>query len=145
MRYKHVRAASAELHEIEGGESTKILASGEDTDNRVSIFDSNLPKGNAAPWHYHEIDDEIFYVVSGEVEFGVADEQFVATAGDLVIAGPNVPRRFKSLTDSHLLIINAPSGPSEGFIRDIAKFAYGETPSEEDKQRCITEYKIHIV
>ncbi len=145
MRYKHVRAGAAEVHKIEGGETTKILASGQDTDDRVSIFDSNLPKGNEAPWHYHEIDDEIFYVVSGEVEFGVHQDQFVATAGDLVIAGPNVPRRFKSLTDSHLLIVNAPSGPSEGFIRDIAKYSDGEVPSELDKKKFVEKYKIHIM
>lgn len=63
MRYKHVIAGSSEKYGLDGGESTSILASGEDTDNRVSIFDSVLPKGNEAPWHYHEIDDEIFYII----------------------------------------------------------------------------------
>jgi len=58
----------------------------------VSIFDSFLPRGNEASWHYHEIDDEIFYIVSGKVEFGVAEDEFIASAGDLVIAGPDVPR-----------------------------------------------------
>ena len=36
-----------------------------------------------------------------------------------MIARPNVRRRFKTLEDGHLLVINTPSGPSEGFIRDI--------------------------
>jgi len=145
MRYKHIQANLAEKYQIEGGEVTSILASAQDTDNRVSIFDSRLPQGNEAPWHYHEIDDEIFYVISGEIEFGVDQEQFVAKSGDLVIAGPHVPRRFKAITDSHLLIINSPSGPSEGFIRDIASLPPGHVPSDEDEKRFIEKYKIHII
>ena len=145
MRYKHISADSFERYELEGGEITSILASGNDTDNRVSIFDSELPKGNEAPWHYHEIDDEIFYVIAGEVEFGIDKEEFVACSGDLVIADPNVPRRFKALQDSHILVINAPSGPSEGFIRDISSFSRDAPPTAADRQAFIEKYKIHIV
>ncbi|ATC95056.1 MULTISPECIES: cupin domain-containing protein [Pseudoalteromonas] len=145
MRYKHVKAGNAERYNLDQGEITSILASGSDTDNRVSIFDSKLPKGNQAPWHFHEIDDEIFYLISGEIEFGVENDEFVANAGDLVIAGPNVKRRFKAITDSHLLVINAPSGPSEGFIRDISRFTNDNPPTDSDRQAFIEKYKIHIV
>ena len=145
MRYKHVIAGSSEKYELDGGEVTSILVSGKDTDNQVSIFDSVLPKGNEAPWHYHEIDDEIFYIISGEVEFGVDKEEFVAKSGDLVIAGPNVPRRFKALQDSKVLVINTPSGPSEGFIRDISKFSQDKPPTESDRKEFVDKYKIHIL
>ena len=145
MRYKHVKAGQTEQYLTDGGELTSILASGLDTDNRVSIFDSNLPRGNEAPWHFHEIDDEIFYIISGKVEFGVENELFVAECGDLVIAGPNVKRRFKALMDSRLLVINTPSGPSENFIREISKFTEGNRPTEQDRLSFIDKYKIHIV
>ncbi|MCF6435843.1 MULTISPECIES: cupin domain-containing protein [Pseudoalteromonas] len=145
MRYKHIRAGAAEAYHLDGGEVTSILASGSDTDNRVSIFDSVLPKGNEAPWHYHEIDDEIFYIISGEVEFGVDKEELIAKPGDLVIAGPNVPRRFKALQDSKVLVINTPSGPSEGFIRDISKFNQDNPPTESDRQLFVQKYKIHLL
>ena len=145
MRYKHVRSGLAENFGIDGGETTSILASGLDTDNRVSIFDSVLPEGNEAPWHYHEIDDEILYINSGQVEFGMDKEEFVAGPGDLVIAGPNVPRRFKALTDSRVLVINAPSGPSEGFMRDISTFDDNNPPTDVDRARFVEKYKIHFI
>ncbi|WP_232769289.1 cupin domain-containing protein [Colwellia sp. Bg11-28] len=145
MRYKHVKAGESERYNLAGGELTSILATGLDTDNQVSIFDSKLPKGNEAPWHYHEIDDEIFYIISGEVEFDVEKENFLATAGDLVIAGPNVSRRFKAISDSHLLVINTPSGPSENFIRDISTFSDDNPPTDRDKKSFIEKYKIHII
>lgn len=145
MRYKHVQAYQAESFNIEGGEVTRILASGPDTANRVSIFDSFLPAGNAAPWHYHEIDDEILYIISGEVEFGVDKDEFIAKPGDLVIAGPHVPRRFEALTDAKVLVINAPSGPSEGFMRDISQFTAANPPTDKDRQRFSEKYKIHFI
>ena len=145
MRYKHVRSGSSEQYGLSGGEMTTILATGKDTDNRVSIFDSRLPEGHGAPWHYHEIDDEIFYIISGKVEFGVDREAFIAHPGDLVIAGPNVPRRFKALADSKVLVINTPSGPAEGFIREISDFSAATPPSEADKARFIELYKIHLL
>ena len=144
-RFKYIPAANGEKYDLDGGERTSILATGVDTANRVSIFDSFLPVGNEAPWHYHEIDDEIFYIISGQVEFGVEQEEFAASAGDLVIAGPNVPRRFKALADSRLLVINSPSGPSEGFIREISSFRDGQAPSDEDKRRFVEKYKIHVL
>lgn len=145
MRYKHVKAGSTEQYNTATGELTAILAAGEDTDNRVAIFDSTLPQGSGAPWHYHEIDDEIFYIISGEVEFGVEDELFTATAGDIVIAGPYVKRRFTALSDSHVLFINTPGGPAEGFMREISSFTEDNPPTDGDRQRFIDLYKIHFL
>lgn len=143
MRYKHVKRETAETFSQAGGEATVFLATGADTENRVSIYDSKLPKGNGAPWHYHEIDDEIFYIISGKVEFGVADETFVAIPGELVIAGPNVKRKFTAVEDSHFMVVNAPGGPSEGFLRDVMSL---EAPmTETDRQRFKEEYKIHVL
>ncbi len=143
MRYKFVQGANAERHSQPTGESTTFLATGADTDGRVSIFDSHLSEGSGAPWHFHETDDEIFYVVSGELEFGIDRETVVAKSGDLVIAGPKVHRRFKALVDSHLLVVNAPGGPSEGFLRDVMNL--DRTPTAADRARFIEKYGIHVV
>ena len=143
MRYKFVHGSKAERHTQPTGESTTFLATGADTDGRVSIFDSYLSAGNGAPWHFHEADDEIFYVISGEVEFGIDRETVVAKPGDLVIAGPKVHRRFKALVDSHLLVVNAPGGPSEGFLRDVMNL--DRTPTAEDRARFVEKYGIHVV
>lgn len=141
-RYYHIRANEAEIRSADGGETTSFLATALETNNRVSIFDSRLPKGNKAPWHYHKIDDEIFYIISGEVEFGVDDKTFIANTGDLVIAGPYVRRRFEAVSDSHLIVINSPAGPSEAFLRDVMSLE--GPPSEADYKRFEDEYKIVV-
>ncbi|WP_462155642.1 cupin domain-containing protein [Pseudoalteromonas piscicida] len=89
-------------------------------------------------------DDEIFYIIHGSIEFGVENEVITAGKGDLLVAGPNVKRRFKALTDSHLLVINSPSGPSENFIRDIARLSDGTALSKQDRLKFAKKYKIHF-
>ena len=143
MRYKFVQGATAEKHSQPTGESTTFLATGADTDGRVSIYDSHLKAGNGAPWHFHETDDEIFYIIWGEVEFGIDRETVVAKPGDLLIAGPMVHRRFKALADSHLVVVNSPGGPSEGFLRDV--MGLDHPPSAQDCARFIAKYGIHVV
>ncbi|MGL4767121.1 MAG: cupin domain-containing protein [Formosimonas sp.] len=143
MRYKYVPANQAEKMVSASGESTTFLATGADTDGRVSIFDSRLKQGGGAPWHYHDTDDEIFYIVSGEVEFGIDQQVIVAQAGDLVIAGPKAPRRFTALQDSHMVVVNTPSGPAEGFLREIS--ALQSAPTEAEKQHFIEQYGIHVL
>lgn len=143
MRYKHIKKATAEVHAEIGGETTVFMATGADTEGRVSIYDSLLPKGNGAPLHYHEIDDEIFYVISGQVEFVAAGETLVGNAGDMIIVGPRVPRKFQALADSHLVVVNAPGGPSEGFLRDIMSLE--GPPTEIDRKRFIEKYGIHVI
>ena len=142
MRYKVIRKGEAEAYSQRSGENIAVLATGSDTDGKVSIFDSILTKGNGAPLHYHEIDDEIFYTISGQVEFTINNETLTTTEGDLIIAGPQVLRSFKALTDSHILVINAPGGPSEGFLREVLSL---NKISEADKKRFAEKYKIHIV
>lgn len=58
--------------------------------------------------------------------------KFIVLNRGLEIAGANVKRRFKAVTDNHLLVINTPSGLSENFIRDIAKFSEENRPTEQD-------------
>lgn len=41
-----------------------------------------------APWHIHRDDEEIFYVLSGRIGFNVADDEFIASAGDAVLVPP---------------------------------------------------------
>ena len=65
------------------GEEVTILASGAQTGS-YEIFRQSGPEGSGPPPHRHDW-DEAFYVVDGEVLFGVDDQQdLVARAGTLV-------------------------------------------------------------
>jgi quercetin dioxygenase-like cupin family protein len=64
------------------GEQLTVLASREATDG-YEIFLQDGPSGSGPPPHSHPW-DESFYVISGEIEFGVDDEHMTGGAGTLV-------------------------------------------------------------
>jgi quercetin dioxygenase-like cupin family protein len=64
------------------GEQVTVLASGEATQG-YEIFLQRGDEGSGPPAHSHPW-DESFYVVRGEVDFGIGDDARTATAGTLV-------------------------------------------------------------
>jgi quercetin dioxygenase-like cupin family protein/uncharacterized glyoxalase superfamily protein PhnB len=64
------------------GEHVTVLASGEATQG-YEIFLQRGPEGSGPPPHTHPW-DESFFVVTGEVDFGIGDDSTTATAGTLV-------------------------------------------------------------
>lgn len=64
------------------GEHVTVLASGKATGG-YEIFLQRGPEGSGPPPHDHPW-DESFYVVAGEIEFGIGDDARLATPGTLV-------------------------------------------------------------
>ena len=64
------------------GEQITLLASGAQTGS-YEIFHQAGPEGSGPPPHSHPW-DEAFYVLSGEIAFGVAEKDTLGTAGTLV-------------------------------------------------------------
>jgi quercetin dioxygenase-like cupin family protein len=64
------------------GEQITVLASKAATD-RYEIFLQDGPEGSGPPPHSHAW-DESFYVIRGEVEFGMGEKSMVAAPGTLV-------------------------------------------------------------
>lgn len=64
------------------GEKLTIMASGEQTGS-YEIFHQEGPEGSGPPAHSHPW-DEAFYVIKGEMAFGVGAKTMTAAAGTLV-------------------------------------------------------------
>jgi len=64
------------------GEHLTILASGSRTGG-YEVFLQQGPEGSGPPPHSHPW-DESFYVVKGEIDFGIGEEKMTATPGTLV-------------------------------------------------------------
>jgi quercetin dioxygenase-like cupin family protein len=64
------------------GEQITVLASGAQTGS-YEIFHQAGPEGSGPPPHSHPW-DEAFYVVKGEIAFGVGEKELIAQPGTLV-------------------------------------------------------------
>ncbi len=139
---KLTRAIDAETHRSAQGELTTFLLGAADLGARLSVHECLLPAGTGAPWHVHAHDDEVFYVIEGELEFGLGDSITVLGPGDLAAAGPGVPRKFRALRDSRVLVMNTPAGPGEGFLRAMQGLA--RAPNQSELQELETRFGVTV-
>ena len=63
-------------------------------------------KGEDVPWHNHEGEDELFYIVSGSLLFEIEDQpSFVMNQGDLFIVPRGVNHRVSSKEECQIMLI----------------------------------------
>ena len=104
------------------GERVTVLASGEATGG-YEIFLQRGPEGSGPPPHSHPW-DESFYVVAGEIEFGIGDDSTTAKPGTLVHLPAGTVHWFRfSRGGGEMLSITSRLGASrmfEDMAREIA-------------------------
>ena len=63
-------------------------------------------KGEKVPWHSHENEDELFYIVKGELLFEIENKSsFVMKEGDMFIVPKGVTHRVSSVEECCILLI----------------------------------------
>src|SRR5215212_2430278 len=77
-----------------------FLVTGKDTGNAFTLIHCHFRKGFTPPPHFHQWEDESFYILEGEINFHVGDQKFTAGAGELILLPKNVPHYFNLLTDT---------------------------------------------
>lgn len=88
-----------------------FLATAEDTNGAFSLTHIFFRKGFTAPPHYHQLEDESFYLLEGEIEFHVGYNKIRAKAGDFVVLPKNIPHHFNLITDTaKALLLITPAG-----------------------------------
>jgi len=74
-------------------------------------------KGNAVPWHNHENEDELFYVVEGNLLMEVENEPTrILKEGDLYVVKKGVNHRVSSVEECHVMLIETKSTLHTGTI-----------------------------
>lgn len=100
------------------------------TNGRLTLAEASVPPGGGPPPHVHEICDEAFIVLAGELEFLNGEETFRAGEGDFVYMPHGRRHRFKNvgLHVARLIFMFIPGG-MDGYFNEIGKEArQGEAP-----------------
>jgi quercetin dioxygenase-like cupin family protein len=79
---------------------------------QLEAFELNFGPDFVVEPHTHADHADAFYVIEGDVEFTLGDEQFVAGPGSWFAAPVDVVHGFRTLTRVRLLNIH---GPNTGF------------------------------
>lgn len=93
-------------------------ATGADTAANLTTFESVIAPGDGPPLHVHANEDEVLYVLEGEMRFQLGDEVHSAPVGSLMYVPRGTPHCFQNAgqSPSRLLIFFTPSG-MERFFR----------------------------
>jgi quercetin dioxygenase-like cupin family protein len=93
------------------GARVVIKASGEDTFGQLGVMESTYPPGLSVPAHTHAGEDEMFYLLDGELRGFCDDDRWTATSGSFVFVPRDRPHGFVVTSDgpARALVIVGPS------------------------------------
>jgi quercetin dioxygenase-like cupin family protein len=84
---------------------------GEQTNGALTAVEFFAPKNFAPPLHRHDAEDELFYIIGGELWLSCGDAEAVHGEGAVVWLPRGLPHTFQVRSETaRVLVVSAPSG-----------------------------------
>jgi len=101
-----------------GGQEVFIKVAGADTNDGLCCMFHTVPPMTGPPLHQHQREDEMFYVIEGEVTFQVDGNRTLAKPGTILFAPRLSVHAFQNFTQTvaRLLITLTPGGLDRMFV-----------------------------
>ena len=135
---KHVFAKAASTEQFSRGPMlSKFMLTAEQTEGRYSMITEVFGAGfSSYPGHTHKFHSEVFFVISGDMEWTVDGDTQQIGPGDLVYIPPNSHHAGKVVGDEdvHALMIYEPAGYERNYFRRMEL-----TPEERQDPEVMRE------
>jgi mannose-6-phosphate isomerase-like protein (cupin superfamily) len=142
-----VLAGEGNAVRVGGGLGVVFKLFGTDTSGRFAIVEHPLAPGTlAAPPHTHEREDEVSYVLEGEMTAEIGDQVIHAPAGTLVYKPKGVPHTFwnQASAPARILEIISPGG-FERYFEELAELVGGGGPPDVGRLMGLaSKYGLHL-
>lgn len=141
----HIPAGSGPTFNLLGLETTvKVTAA--DSGGAYILSEQVIPPGMGVPPHVHTQEDEVFFVLEGEIEFLVGDKTVIGRAGDILHAPRHVPHAYKGagVTPSRARFMAMP-GDIEAMFAQLASWPSNEPPDLAKLAELCGKYGISFV
>ena len=113
------------------GSLLTFLAESKDTGGSFTLIEGLLKPGNEPPPHIHGREDELFYILEGELDVYVGNELFKAGAGECLFLPRLKPHTFIIRSPRlRTLLLFMPSGLEECFRARSSRAERLELPSK---------------
>jgi quercetin dioxygenase-like cupin family protein len=124
------------------GEETLVKVSAQDSDGTLAFFHLVAPPMSGPPLHVHTREDELFYILEGELVFELDGERHTVRAGDTVYLRRGVVHAYQNFTtsDARLLIATTPGVFSGFFVELSAVTPLGGLPPLDKLDAISTKY-----
>lgn len=112
---------SEETAWVAGGRIS-FIETGETTEGVYTLLDVVVVEGGGTPLHFHENEDEWFYMLDGTLEFQLEDQTALTPPETLIFGPQNGKHAFRNQTTdlARLLIYYEPPGV-EDFFREVGQ------------------------
>jgi len=92
-----------------------VCLSGTDTGGAYCLLEVSLAPAMGVPRHTHTREDEVYFVLAGELEATVGDKTFVLQPGDTLLVPRDIPHELRNPgnVENHYLLVFSPSGFEE--------------------------------
>ena len=101
------------------GHRLTTLVTGNETGGRLAIIELREVAGREPPRHVHDHEDEIVYVLAGELTFFVGQDEHRAGAGACLVLPKGIEHAYAVESgEARLLVVLAPSG-LEGYFAEV--------------------------
>ena len=133
---------SGEELNIAGSQNFHKIKS-KDTNGVFSVMEFVTPPGKGVSLHVHEREDELVYLLDGEIEVTLGDQKMKAIPGVMALLPRGIPHGFTNIGNkpSRLLDTILPGLFDNYFVELAALFAAGD-PSEEQIDALSRKYRI---
>lgn len=115
------------------GEETLVKVSTADSGGQLAFFHLVAPPMSGPPRHVHSREDELFYVLEGDLVFELDGTRYPVGPGGTVYLRRGVVHAYQNFTsaDARLLIATTPGAFSEFFVELSAATPSGGMPDLE--------------
>jgi quercetin dioxygenase-like cupin family protein len=97
----------------------------------ISVIESRMPHGDSPPLHVHHTEDEVFYVLEGELRIRAADADYRIGPGEAALAPQGVPHTYRVESAGGARCVTVTThGDFERFVRAVSRPAEGPTLPE---------------
>jgi len=127
------------------GDNQNIKLTGKDTSGQYTLIEQNNAPGVGIPPHVHENEDEVFQVLTGQVEMSIGENTTTLNAGDLIFCPKGIPHSWKVVGEeqARAMLSIFPAG-LEGMFEELAKLPPGPPNMEKVIDICGT-YNLKFV
>jgi quercetin dioxygenase-like cupin family protein len=130
-----------------GGGIFTVKATAAETGGSLFIFEDTMTQGKVTPLHLHPEEEEVVYVLEGELLLHIDGVEHAVGAGGLCVAPRGVPHAFLVRSaESRALFVLSP-GRAEAFYRGASEPATDTTDPaavDFDKLRLSAERNVGI-
>lgn len=115
-------------------------AKSNDTDQVFSVVELVTQPGQGVMVHVHDYEDELVYVVDGEIEVTLGDQTMTATAGVLALLPRGIPHGFTNIGDkpSRILDVILP-GNFDNYFAELHNLYDNSGSADEVKLNTLAE------